>query len=228
MHSIGSTTYSSWSKSMKTQSLLHAQWLQIRERLRAKQLLVSPDASLSLRIPNSDSMWFGSISDAEPSCRSWNGALASNFSANTHATIYHHRQDVGAIAVGGGAFGLRLADFGGVMPGVFDEQVRHLGCMGSATDELGGVARSVKDGGNVFLVRGQAVCLGMTGSRLALNAELFEKCAKAYVLAAATGGRVKPLPWIVRFVANRRLMKDERRAGERFQRGLLPEESKGY
>lgn len=208
--------------------MLREQWLQIRERLWTKQLLVSSDASLSLRIPNTDAMWFGAVSDAGPSRWSTTQTLVSNLGANIHAAIYHLRQDVGSIAVGGGAFGLRLADFGGVMPGVFDEQVRHLGCMGEATDELGGIARSVKDGGNVLLVRGQAVCLGMTGSRLALNAELFEKCAKAYVLAAATGGRVKPLPWIVRFVANRRLMKDERRAGERFQRGLLPEESKGY
>ena len=86
----------------------------------------------------------------------------------------------------------------------------------------------LRDGGNVVLVDGQPLVLGMTASRLALNAELFEKCAKAYVLAAASGGRVKPLPWIVRYVANGRLMKDEKRARERVAAGLLPEESKGY
>jgi hypothetical protein len=48
------------------------------------------------------------------------------------------------------------------------------------------------------------------------------------VLAAASGGRIKPLPWIVRHVANGRLMKDEKRARERVASGLLPEESKGY
>ncbi|MGJ3701214.1 hypothetical protein [Variovorax sp. AFSI2.2] len=61
-----------------------------------------------------------------------------------------------------------------------------------------------------------------------MNTELFEKCAEAYVLAAATGGQVDPLPWVVRHVANRRLIWDERRAAERFAHGLLPEETKGY
>ena len=78
------------------------------------------------------------------------------------------------------------------------------------------------------LVQGNPVCLGTTATRLALNAELFEKCAKAYVLAAASGGRVRPLPWLVRHVANGRLLKDERQARERFVQGLLPVESKGY
>lgn len=83
-------------------------------------------------------------------------------------------------------------------------------------------------GGNTLLVGGEPVCLGMTASRLALNAELFEKCAKAFVLAAATGGRIKPLPWLVRLIANNRLMKDERRAKLRIMEGELPEESRGY
>ena len=68
----------------------------------------------------------------------------------------------------------------------------------------------------------------MTAMRLALNAELFEKCAKAYVLAVAGGGRVRALPCIVRWVANRRLGKDQQRAAARLLQGLLPEESKGY
>ena len=82
--------------------------------------------------------------------------------------------------------------------------------------------------GNVLLLRGRPVCLGMTPLRLALNAELFEKCAKAYVLAVAGNGRVRPLPWIVRLVANRRLAKDRQRAAVRFVQGHLPEESNGY
>jgi hypothetical protein len=48
------------------------------------------------------------------------------------------------------------------------------------------------------------------------------------VLAVAGGGRVRPLPWIVRLVANRRLRKDEQRATLRLAQGLLPEETKGY
>lgn len=82
--------------------------------------------------------------------------------------------------------------------------------------------------GNAALVDGHMVCLGTTATRLGLNAELVEKCAKAYVLAVAGGGRVRPLPWIVRLVANRRLAKDQERARARLLQGLLPEESKGY
>jgi hypothetical protein len=61
-----------------------------------------------------------------------------------------------------------------------------------------------------------------------LNAELFEKCAKAYVLARATGLPMHTLPWWVCRIANGRLKKDQRRATERFALGLLPEEVKGY
>jgi len=39
---------------------------------------------------------------------------------------------------------------------------------------------------------------------------------------------VKSLPWIVPFIANGRLRKDTRRAIQRLQQGLLPEETKGY
>jgi hypothetical protein len=61
-----------------------------------------------------------------------------------------------------------------------------------------------------------------------LNAELLEKCAKAYVLAAATGQPVPTLPWWVCKIAIGRLHKDQRRAAERFAQALLPEETRGY
>jgi hypothetical protein len=219
---------SNWSEAMSQESMLHDQWLLIQERLHTKRLLEGPEASLSLRIPGSEAMWFGTVSDLRAQRRSWQGMGMSDGHAGLHAAIYSQREDVGAIAVGGGEFGTCLADFGGSMPGVFDEQVRHLGCMGQMADAAKDLVRSLRDGGNALLVRGRPVCMGMTGARLALNAELFEKCAKAYVLAVATGGPVKSLPWVVRTVANRRLMKDERRAAGRFALGLLPEESKGY
>jgi len=63
---------------------------------------------------------------------------------------------------------------------------------------------------------------------MALNAELFEKCAKAYTLAEATGARITHLPWWVAFIANGRLMKDEKRAERCFANGQLPPESRGY
>jgi len=202
---------------------LRLQWHQVRDRLVAKRLLLPPQASLSLRIPGRDEMWFGGAGEDAPRRLAWGG-----MSGCVHGAVYAARGDVGAVAVGGGAWGLLLADFGGRMPEVFDEQARHLGRMGPRVADAQGLPAALAAGGNVQLVQGDPVCLGTTATRLALNAELFEKCAKAYVLAAASGGRVRALPWLVRYVANGRLLKDERRARERLMQGLLPEESKGY
>jgi len=206
---------------MPIEDQLRTEWSTLRDRLQAKHLLGGEGASLSLRIPGSDAMWFGRATDAAPQHLPLRGAPPN---AKVHAMVYAQRADVAAVAWGCGAFGPCLADFGGAMPQVFDEQARHLGPM-----HPGGAAVAALHGrGNVALVAGWPVCLGMTAMRLALNAELFEKCAKAYVLAVAGGGRVRPLPWIVRWVANRRLGKDQQRAAARLQQGLLPEESKGY
>jgi ribulose-5-phosphate 4-epimerase/fuculose-1-phosphate aldolase len=204
---------------MDLDSTLRASWSEVRERLAARDLLRGEHATLSLRIPGTGAMWLGAAADPSPSRVT---------EAPLHSAIYAARADVGAIAVGGGGFGIALADFGGRMPEVFDEQARHLGRMGDAVGRDGDVARSLRAGGNAVLVDGIPVCLGTTASRLALNAELFEKCAKAYVLAAAAGGPVKPLPWWVRHIANGRLLKDEARAAGRLAQGLLPEESRGY
>lgn len=206
---------------MNAEDPLRTEWTALRDRLQTKHLLRGESASLSLRIPGSDAMWFGRATDAVPQRVPLRGAPAP---AEVHATAYAQRADVAAVAWGGGAFGPCLADFGGAMPQVFDEQARHLGPMHPG----GAVAAALQGRGNVALVAGRPICLGMTAMRLALNAELFEKCAKAYVLAVAGGGRVRPLPWIVRWVANRRLGKDQQRAAARLQQGLLPEESKGY
>jgi ribulose-5-phosphate 4-epimerase/fuculose-1-phosphate aldolase len=210
---------------MTTEDALHEQWQQIRDRLRGRKLLAVNGGSLSLRMPGRDAMWFGGTSDAAPQRVLLRAASGES---EVHAAVYAARSDVGAIAAGGGEYGRSLVDFGGAMPQVFDEQARHLGRTGPAAQDLRSAARSLSEGGNALLIQGCPVCLGMTAIRMALNAELFEKCAKAYVLAVATGARVKSLPRIVSFIANRRLAKDERRATERFQQDLLPEEPKGY
>ncbi|WP_422845312.1 hypothetical protein [Acidovorax sp. M2(2025)] len=206
---------------MNTEDPLRQEWSALRDRLQARHLLQGEGSSLSLRIPGSDAMWFGLVADEQPQRVPLHTPLPQ---AAVHRQAYAQRADAGAVAVGGGAFGPCLADFGGAMPQVFDEQARHLGPMHPAA----GASPALHGRGNVALVAGRPVCLGTTALRLALNAELFEKCAKAYVLAVAGGGRVRPLPWIVRWVANRRLAKDQQRAAARFQQGLLPEESKGY
>lgn len=205
---------------------LQALWLQLRERLASKQLLGGATPTLSLRIPGGDALWFGAVDDAAPRRLAWPG-LSGASGAALHARVYEARDDVCAVVLGGGNFGRMLADFGGAMPGVFDEQVRHLGRM-AAPPAPGQLRAALRGGGNALLLGTEPLVLGTTGARLVLNAELFEKCAKAYVLAVAGGGKVSPLPWIVRYVANGRLMKDERRARQRVRAGLLPEETKGY
>lgn len=214
---------------MTTEDNLRQSWQQTRERLRARQLLGSPQACLSLRIPGAEAMWFGHALDDAPCRIAWADAAASG--AYEHAAIYRARGDVGAISLGGGAWGRCLPDFGRAMPQAFDEQARHIGPMGPALAQVRHVqqlARGLQAGGNVLFLHGLPVCLGTTATRMALNTELFEKCAKACVLAAAAGGPVKPLPWLVRTIANRRLRRDRQRAVDRFMQGLLPEESKGY
>lgn len=211
---------------MNIEEALREQWLSLRERLQARHLLGADDASLSLRIPGPGAIWFGAAGDAKPRRATPSEPVPGQ--ASMHAAVYAARADVGAIAIGGGDAGRCLVDFGGALPQAFDEQARHLGPMGPATANVAGVFDPLAGGGNVLLVQGRVVCLGMTATRLALNAELFEKCAKAYVLAVASGGRVRPLPWLVRYIANRRLRRDERHARQRFAQGLLPEEAKGY
>ncbi|MCU1739314.1 MULTISPECIES: hypothetical protein [unclassified Pseudomonas] len=203
--------------------LLRQQWLDLRQRLSSQ---VAAHASFSLRLPGEKGMWWGRLDSPEPLRIDWTVAPVGD--AQAHVAIYRVRHDVGAILLGGGAFGNCLADFGGVMPILFDEQARHLGHMATPVGMLGELAEALRLGGNAVLVRGVPACLGATGTRMALNAELFEKCAKAYTLAEATGARITHLPWWVAFIANGRLMKDEKRAARCFANGQLPPESRGY
>ncbi|MCR9143702.1 MAG: class II aldolase/adducin family protein [bacterium] len=150
-----------------------------------------------------------------------------------HAEIYSNRLDVGAIVINRPEWGGALAMLDEPMPGIFDEQARQ---MGSRVERLSRAqhnereARVISDadrqrlrkGANVFLYEDHALCLGMTRERAIFNSELLEKCAKAYVLALATGQRIRRIPWFVRFIANRRLLKDEQRSAESYARGEVP------
>ena len=200
-----------------------AVWFETRDRLRAKRLL-NAEGSLSLRWPSGEAIWRGRGGDAAPVRL----ALSAEREAPIDAAVYVARPDVGAIAAGGGDYGRALADFGGRLPILFDEQARHLGALLRPCDRPEELAAALRSGANVAMVAGAPVCLGVTPQRLALNAELFEKCAKAYGLALAAGGPTPELPGWVRWIANRRLRKDERRAAARFAEGLAPEESHSY
>jgi len=212
-------------------------WLSLRQRLLARGLMASDSDSLSLRDPESGQMGWGTAADTSmqklPIQSGASGGSETLETSETaaitlHRTVYEARLDVCAVLIGGGPFGRQMLSFGGWMPPVFDEQIRQLGRMASPTDRLSRLPDALADGGNVAMHAGQLLLLGMTPSRLALNAELFEKCAKAWVPAAASGAKLRTLPWIVRHVANGRLMKEEARAREQVRRGLKPDETRGY
>jgi len=210
---------------------LAASLLDAHRRCARQGLLGSDGASLSLRLPGPcEGLLY--VSPASTGVRRWDG-MGRDAEAPpeiaVHAAIYGVRDDVGAILYGGGRFGSALAGLRGEMPVVFDEQARHLGRMGRpASAAARTLAKAIGAGANALLIDGVPVCLGTTCQRMVQNAELFEKCAKAYVLAASTGQPVTTLPWWVCRIAMGRLRRDERHAAQRFAQGMLPEEVRGY
>lgn len=227
---------------MSGEDLLRDTWLGLRRRLLARGLMPGATDSLSLRDPASGAMAWGTAEDAlalvdplAPEIRGgadgaegMDGDRGHLPAIALHRAVYAARQDVCAVLIGGGAFGRQLQAFGGWMPAVFDEQIRQLGHMGRPTEALARLPQALSKGGNVTLHAGRLIVLGMTPSRLALNAELFEKCAKAWVPAVAGGAAVRPLPWLVRHVANGRLRKEQAQAREQVRQGRWPAETRGY
>ncbi|WP_223508328.1 MULTISPECIES: hypothetical protein [unclassified Pseudomonas] len=205
------------------QDVLRQQWLELRQRLVS---LVEAGSSFSLRIPGEESMWWGQLDDLGPTRVDWPVQILGD--SQTHHAVYRARSDVGAVLLGGGDFARSLGDFGGVMPILFDEQARHIGHMGVPATSVQDIAAALQLGGNAVLIKGVPATLGTTGTRMALNAQLFEKCAKAFTLAKASGAKMTLLPWWVVRVANSRLMKDEKRATQCFARGEIPPENRGY
>jgi ribulose-5-phosphate 4-epimerase/fuculose-1-phosphate aldolase len=144
-----------------------------------------------------------------------------------HRSIYRLRPDVGAIAHTHQrwASGLRLLD--APMPGIFDEQVRQLGRslrrLPFSAPALGREAIALlKAHDNAYLFGDGVLVLGVTADRAVFNAELIEKCAKAHLLASATGLRVGTVPLFVREIAHRRMRKDQQRAAAAYARGEVP------
>lgn len=134
-----------------------------------------------------------------------------------HAAYYADRPDVGAVLVASppwaGALGLVERE----MPGLFDEQVRHLGRKVAHFSPA-----ALKSGDNAFLLGDGVLVFGMTLDRLIFNAELLEKCAKAFILAHSTGVKLTLVPWWVRTIAGRRLLRDEKFAAECYAEGKMP------
>jgi ribulose-5-phosphate 4-epimerase/fuculose-1-phosphate aldolase len=203
---------------------MHEEIIQTASRLSGKGLLNRAGDALSLRIPDQNQMLFIEAGELPRALELDNPGSGS---AALHAQAYRLRQDAGAIASLSPRWSLQLQSLGEAMPGIFDEQARHLGHCWQPTDAKHLQAALAK-GGNGGLVDGRLLILGVTRNRMLFNAELFEKCAMAYVLARLGGGKVKKLPWIVRYVAGNRLLKDEAKAALSHSKGMRSAEPSGY
>ena len=216
---------------------IEAQLMAGCRRLASKGFFHSPAQSFSMRLPGKMEMlivaghsdWRNiSIADLQTA-----SLMDGEGIAGLHASIYRLRSDAGAIAISSPKGTRLLAGFGNLMPPLFDEQVRHIG--GAAAELGNGIAtngellrKTFKNGTNAALFGEQLLCLGITSERVLCNTELYEKCAQAYLLAKASGHRIGRIPLWVRLIANRRLLKDERRAAESYRDGRIPESNASY
>jgi ribulose-5-phosphate 4-epimerase/fuculose-1-phosphate aldolase len=204
-----------------------------RQRLSSKGLLQAGD-SLSLRLPGAAACLFALESAAVGDSTFVRLPLdvpCASAVAERHRQIYLARADAGALLLSRQRWAVALPTAGGTLPGVFDEQLRHLGAQVRqipTPQTLEQTRMSLAGGANAFGLGAQVLCLGMTLERLVFNAELLEKCAQAYVLARAGGLTVHRIPWLVRLIATGRLRRDQRRAAASYARGEAPARAAGY
>jgi ribulose-5-phosphate 4-epimerase/fuculose-1-phosphate aldolase len=199
----------------------------IERRLRTKRLFDGESASISLRVPGQSAALFAHAGD-EPRTVSFSDGVTGD--AALHACVYQARPDVGGIFVGTTMWMTALAALGVALPSLFDEQARHIGRPAApvAPGDLGALAESLANGANAVLVGTRRVGLGSTPNRVVLNGDLFEKCAKAFVLAASTGQPVRPLPAWASALWYEHLRKDQRRAASAYRSGRVPEGMDAY
>lgn len=154
--------------------------------------------------------------------------LAKHSPQALHAQILAQRGDTGGVFVSGGKFTQALNLVKQPMMGIFDEQVRQIGLsvkrLALKKNKLTRLDKKLLDNhDNAFLVDGKsALILGVTFERVVFNAELIEKCAKAYVLASATGKTVTQVPFYVKIIANKRKLKDQAYTADSYANGEMP------
>ena len=216
---------------------IEVQLLEACRRLAAKGFFNTPRNSFSLRLPGAREMILAcgleawrriGIADLETA-----SLLAREGLSGLHASIYQARLDAGAVAISSPRSAGRLAAWDGLLPPLFDEQVRRLGLSaGPLPDEAEAhgemLRQTFRRGANAALLGDRLLCLGMTSERVLFNTELYEKCARAYVIARASGGRIRCIPRWVQLIANRRLLKDERRAAASYRNGHIPDGINSY
>lgn len=199
-------------------------WHQLRERLHARGLWPH-DAALALRLPGQPQAWWGEGAAGSPRPLRLDSAPPPG-AAGVAWRVLHERPDVLAAAACAGPAGRALVQLQAPLPQCFDEQARHLGPFVHARADTLAVALALR--GQSLAVGERLWCLAPTVQRLALNAELLEKCATAALLAWGASGSVPALPAWVRWIANRRLHRDQRHAAQALAQGELPADVTGY
>jgi hypothetical protein len=193
--------------------------------------LLKAGGVLSQRIPEQNSFVSICLHSERQTPMSFRWTTLSDAATDLHHRIYSARADVGAIAAGTLKWTGALAHLNVSMPAVFDEQVRHLGvgvrrvAMRSSDGEM---VPMLANGANAYMFDDISLCFGMGLERLLPNIEILEKCAESFVLAHCASGRSRRVPWLIRFVANGRLRKDQKDAAARHLRGERAVMRAGY
>jgi hypothetical protein len=179
-------------------------------RLSEKRLLNAADDAVSVLVPGGQCMLFRARDDAALRELPLTGLSGT---AALHGQVYGLRPDAGALASISTATSAALAASNVRVPIVFDEQARHIGEAWRSA-EVTRLADAVAGGANAGLVGAKLLLIGVTPSRMIFNAELFEKCAHAYLLARgdAPGRKTHLVPWWVCLIAGRRLRRDQANA----------------
>lgn len=198
------------------------------ERFIAEGLFGNEGDSFSMRIPGRNEFLLIRSGDEKPERVPMNGPVGND--ADLHTALYSARADAGAVLIGKTPWSAALSTIEATIPVLFDEQARHIGRVTAPVKpgDRDGLVTAVSGGANVAIVGGQRLCLAPAPDRVVFNATLFEKCAKAFVIAQSSGKPIRKIPWWVCLIAGGRLKKDQARAAESLAAGRIPEGMNAY
>ena len=188
-------------------------------RLGEKGIFTSPAESFSVLMPGGTEMQFASGSSDWRQLQDSDVRLVALSDATgiaaLHAMVYRLRMDAEAVAISSPPSVRLLGRAGGYLPPLFDEQVRNLGVLAQPSHQKSGgqeetIARALEQGANAVQLGEQVLCLGMNCEHAVGNAELYDKCARAYLLARSSGQSFRRIPAWVRWIATSRLRKEQR------------------
>jgi len=202
--------------------------LKDQARFISKGLFGNPGDSFSMRIPGQPELLLLRPEHEKPESVSLH--CPGDEVPGLHARLYRSRADAGAVLISATAWSAALASVRATIPTLFDEQARHIGKVTGPVraGDVKALEDALAGGANIAIIGEQRLCLGVTPERIVLNAELFEKCAKAFLIALSSGRRVRRIPWWVRSIAYSRLRKDQIRAAECLAAGSIPEGMNAY